>query len=82
MLGLNFSVRDGKRWNTEAIATQLCLCRPSGRYRIDTLGRKKEKPLKIKPEVRALCDKADGQLVMLGFDIAAFTPASYQRHRL
>ena len=26
--------------------------------------------------------KADGQLVMLGFDIAAFTPASYQRHRL
>ena len=26
--------------------------------------------------------KVFGQLVMLGFDIAVFTPASYQRHRL
>ena len=26
--------------------------------------------------------KVNGQLVMLGYDIAAFTPASYQRHRL
>jgi len=24
----------------------------------------------------------DGQLVMLGFDVTTFTPASYQRHRL
>ena len=26
--------------------------------------------------------KVNGQLVMLGYDIAACTPASYQRHRL
>ena len=26
--------------------------------------------------------KVDGQLVMLGFDVTTFTPASYQRHRL
>ena len=26
--------------------------------------------------------KVFGQLVMLGFDITVFTPASYQRHRL
>jgi len=24
----------------------------------------------------------NGQLVMLGFDVTTFTPASYQRHRL
>ena len=28
------------------------------------------------------CCESFGQLVRLGFDIAAFTPASYQRHRL
>ena len=26
--------------------------------------------------------KVFGQLVTLGFDVAVFTPASYQRHRL
>ena len=26
--------------------------------------------------------KAIGQLVVLGFDVAVFTPAPYQRHRL
>ena len=26
--------------------------------------------------------EVDGQLVMLGFDVTTFTPASYQRHRL
>ena len=26
--------------------------------------------------------KVDGQLVMLGFDVSIFTPASYQRRRL
>ncbi len=26
--------------------------------------------------------KSFGQLVTLGFDVAVFTPASYQRHRL
>ena len=26
--------------------------------------------------------KANGQLVVLGFDVSTFTPAPYQRHRL
>ena len=26
--------------------------------------------------------KVNGQLVMLGFGVSTFTPASYQRHRL
>ena len=26
--------------------------------------------------------KGGGQLVLLGFDVTAFTPAAYQRHRL
>ena len=30
----------------------------------------------------ARADPSFGQLVRLGFDIAVFTPASYQRHRL
>ena len=32
--------------------------------------------------VPASAGKADGLLVMLGFGVAAFTPASYQRRRL
>ena len=34
--------------------------------------------------VRAVCvlKKALGQLVQLGFDVAAFTPAAYRRPRL
>ena len=27
-------------------------------------------------------DESLGQLVLLGFDVAIFTPAAYQRHRL
>ena len=33
-------------------------------------------------EIMNFLKKVFGQLVMLGFDIAVFTPASYQRHRL
>ena len=33
-------------------------------------------------ETMNVLKKVFGQLVMLGFDIAVFTPASYQRHRL
>ena len=33
-------------------------------------------------EKRARGAEADGQLVGLGFDVAAFTPVPYQRHRL
>ena len=34
--------------------------------------------LLVFPEIR----ESVGQLVPLGFDITAFTPAAYQRHRL
>ena len=64
----NFSVRNGKRWNPRAIATWI---------RCDMT------------EVKILLNgyvkhgkKVNGQLVMLGFDVTTFTPASYQRHRL
>ena len=33
------------------------------------------------PEME-LCNESLGQLVMLGFDVAVFTPASYRRPRL
>ena len=33
-------------------------------------------------ETMNLKKKVFGQLVTLGFDVAVFTPASYQRHRL
>ena len=32
--------------------------------------------------IRTVRKKVNGQLVMLGFDVTTFTPASYQRHRL
>ncbi len=32
--------------------------------------------------IRTVQKKVNGQLVMLGFDVTTFTPASYQRHRL
>ena len=34
------------------------------------------------PMVNELPAKGFGQLVVLGFDVAVFTPAPYQRHRL
>jgi hypothetical protein len=34
------------------------------------------------PAVLCALENALGQLVPLGFDISAFTPAAYQRHRL
>ena len=41
----------------------------------------------IESELKVYADhtanlKVNGQLVMLGFDVTTFTPASYQRHRL
>ena len=74
--GLNFSVRNGKRWNPAAVATwygghanvtDFLFCR------IDSCN-----------TTESVCQgrKALGQLVALGFDVAVFTPAPYQRRRL
>ena len=36
----------------------------------------------LKRKAHHLCAGSFGQLVALGFDVAIFTPAPYQRHRL
>ena len=86
--GLNFSVRNGKRWDPAAIAT------PHG------LTAAQAKPHGHSPSTRHPCDRAArraaaaaasdappaaeafGQLVALGFGVAASTPAPYQRRGL
>ena len=74
--GLNFSVRNGKRWNPAAVATwygghanvtDILSCRIDSCNTTESVCRKA---------------KALGQLVALGFDVAVFTPAPYQRRRL
>ena len=40
------------------------------------------KKLNVYNAIRTVRKKVNGQLVMLGFDVTTFTPASYQRHRL
>ena len=40
------------------------------------------KKLNVYIAIRTVRKKVNGQLVMLGFDVTTFTPASYQRHRL
>ncbi len=93
--GLNFSVRDGKRWDTAAIATMMSCpgtrrAIPAGaaspRHRTGKTqgnGRRRARnarnPRKKEPRTAA---KAFGPLVVLGFDVAVFTPAPYPRHRL
>ena len=72
---LNFSVRNGKRWDLTAITTW------NGLWRICTQA-KQDNELNIQLKLWTFLKKVFGQLVMLGFDIAVFTPASYQRHRL
>ena len=69
--GLNFSVRYGKRCDTGAIATQV-FC---------VFHRHSGKTDRQRQEARSL-RKSLGQLVLLGFAVAGFTPAAYQRRRL
>ena len=72
--GLNFSVRNGKRWNPGAVVTWIrqTWCEKSKSF---ISGWTYIPPYEAGQEV-------NGQLVMLGYDIAAFTPASYQRRSL
>ena len=70
--GLNFSVRNGKRWNPGAVATWIVI--------MTTMDRKK-----ISLNVYTIPSDgqtSSGQLVTLGFGVTTFTPASYRRHRL
>ena len=84
--GLNFSVRNGKRWNPTAITTW---------YKVDYWLNKT-----VFVELWFCClvvllscgttiqlkvwtwKKVFGQLVVLGFDVTVFTPAPYQRRSL
>ena len=85
-IGLNFSVRNGKRWNPDAITTGISFGQHSvANYSLVLLSFKmhfvKYQPSAGTPHVAGTA-ASFGQLVRLGFDIAVFTPASYQRHRL
>ena len=74
--GLNFSVRNGKRWNPAAITTVIWL--------FDGLGTSKHNQDR-NPSYeshKSTRGKDFGQLVALGFDVAVFTPAPYRRPRL
>ena len=79
---LNFSVRNGKRWNLTAKTTLISYIVISHKqyqepYAILSL---------LLPTYNSKSTPTGreslGQLVMLGFDVTVFTPASYQRHRL
>ena len=74
---LNFSVRNGKRWDLRAITTLISflLYLFLSLYRIQSHTYTRTS--------NTTCKSGSlGLLVMLGFDVAIFTPASYLRHRL
>ena len=80
--GLNFSVRNGKRWNPAAITTWY------GYWPI-TQDKTKQAIHETGCQLKAwanICsmheEKVFGLLVRLGFDVTVFTPASYQRRSL
>ena len=72
--GLNFSVRDGKRWGPAAITT-------SKGGHADTQQDNSGKHA-VTSESTTFTQKVVGQLVALGFDVAVFAPAPYRRSRL
>ena len=112
--GLNFSVRNGKRWDTAAITTwnvsliavrTPCIPHAKGRRttggnrkgltpaKTSTAGKKHARKtwnvsLTTMPHTpqndgkKEHASESFGQLVMLGFDVTVFTPASYRRPRL
>ena len=101
--GLNFSVRNGKRWDPAAITTWKSMqgernakalwaltsrnsistpCQMGLTHFTQELPASTTKPLPITVENMRFTAKAFGQLVQLGFDVAVFTPAAYQRRSL
>ena len=85
--GLNFSVRNGKRWSPATITTWYGVPHILLRT-LNDAGRNAQMTfLRHKPELQHTQltdynDKVFGQLVRLGFDVTVFTPASYQRRSL
>ena len=84
--GLNFSVRNGKRWNPGAIATinKIDIFYTSFQQSNDLLTFLSVSVI-FQPMtflLYALSIQSFGQLVVLGCDIAACTPAPYQRRSL
>ena len=84
---LNFSVRNGKRWNPTAVAT-LSLYRFVTRLLLSFAPyclRLRYNILELKEMLspdRCTQKEPFGQLVLLGFDVAIFTPTAYQRCNL
>ena len=74
--GLNFSVRDGKRWNPGAKATRICLHDTCGyRRNFSFQGKKRRRKSREEPRHTSACTpsgkcphgaKANGLLVVLG----------------
>ena len=84
--GLNFSVRNGKRWNPAAITTMCSFgkARTSRAPVCRTWAHKRATRRTCRrrtAETRAE-GKEFGQLVALGFAVAGFAPAPYRRPRL
>ena len=84
---LNFSVRNGKRWNPRAITTWIRLWHDE-KVKIKSITDVSvsrfcsSNPLNVYKQTVQSWKKVNGQLVMLGYDVTTCTPASYQRHRL
>ena len=86
-VGLNFSVRNGKRWNTNAITTRMSdILNFSFWLRSCAVGagtlHRFNRQYNFGQARQGGAAASFGQLVRLGFDVTVFTPASYQRHRL
>ena len=76
---LNFSVRNGKRWNPNAITTLIPLrCLHAGQSNIATLIQAHYSNI----STRFHGNESFGLLVLLGFDITALTPVAYQGRSL
>ena len=85
--GLNFSVRNGKRWNPGAIATinKIDISIHVSFRNLTHLLLTFNCSVSFQPMtflLYALSIQSFGQLVVLGCDIAACTPAPYQRRSL
>ena len=77
--GLNCSVRNGKRWDPATIATSMTIMTNHDNKHEHKRRQKNSTQTYRTTHART---KLFGQLVALGCDVTASTPAPYQRHRL
>ena len=77
--GLNCSVRNGKRWDPATIATSMTIMTNHDNKHEHKRRQKDSTQTSRTTHART---KLFGQLVALGCDVTASTPAPYQRHRL